>query len=346
MGVVLGEDAVFQVVRLRAAHQLDHGPAPLPQGRRHAVSGGVAGAHDNHVPALRREGGGGRLAELAALHGGFQKLRSVANAGNALRFQAQGPGALRAAAENHRVIVPQQPPGHRRVRRVHAVDKADALVRHQIHPPLNDVLGQLHIRDAVGQKSAAALLPLHHRDGMAPVVQLVRRRQARRAGTHHADLLSGPLGRAAALDRLGGKGVLDDAELVVPDGDGIAVHPADTGPLAGSGTDPSGELREIVGLQQTAQGVEGVLRPNHVVPLGNQVVKGTAEGPSFPLHSRLAVGHAAVHAPAPLLPPDRGPQGDAEGLPVPDPFLRRAAGGLLPVILQKSSCFSHIGGPP
>ena len=178
------------------------------------------------------------------------------------------------------------------------------------------------------------------------MVELVCGGQPRRAGAYHSHLLPGPLGWAAAFHSLLGVGILNDAQFIVPYGHAVAVHAADTGLLAGRGAHPARELREIVGLQQTAQGVEGVIRPNHVVPLGNQVVKGTAEGPSFPLHSRLAVGHAAVHAPAPLLPPDRGPQGDAEGLPVPDPFLRRAAGGLLPVILQKSSCFSHIGGPP
>ena len=345
MGVAQGERSVFQIVLHGAADQLDDGAAALPQGRGHAVAGGVPGAHDDHVPPLRR-GDRRVLAELLALHGGLQELRAVVNPGNALRLQAQGPGALRAAAEDHRVIVPQQPPGHRRVRRVHAGDEADPLVGHQAEPAVHHVLGQLHVGDAVGQKAAAALLPLHHRDGVAPAVQLVRRRQARRAGAHDADLLPGPLGRAAALHRPGGEGVLNDAELVVPDGDGVPVQPADAGPLAGGGADPARELREIVGLQQAAQGVEGVPRPDHVVPLGNQIVEGTAEGPSLPLHARLAVGDAAVHAPPPLLPPEGLRQGDVKGLPVPDPLLRGPAGGLLPRIVQKSCCLSHVAQPP
>ena len=63
MGTVPGQNTVLQVVCLRTAHQLCNGPASLPQGRGHAVGGGVAGTDDDHVPPLRC-GNGGRFTKL------------------------------------------------------------------------------------------------------------------------------------------------------------------------------------------------------------------------------------------------------------------------------------------
>ena len=105
VGVVHGELTVLQVVALRAAHQLGHRGAALPQRGGHAVAGGVAGADDDHIPALRR-GNGGRQAELVALHGGLQVFRAEVHAGNALGVQPQGPGLARAAAEDDGVVFP------------------------------------------------------------------------------------------------------------------------------------------------------------------------------------------------------------------------------------------------
>ncbi len=177
------------------------------------------------------------------------------------------------------------------------------------------------------------------------MIQLVRRRQARRAGTHHRHLLSRPLRRTAAPHRPGGKGLLYDAQLVVPDGHGIAVHSADARLLAGRRADPPGELREIIGFQQAAQGMRGVPRMDHVVPLGNQIMQGTAKVPPLPPDAGLAEWDAAVHTPPSLFPAGIRRQGDAEGLPVPDPLQRRAV-RLPPVIFQKSSDLSHIVTPP
>ena len=172
------------------------------------------------------------------------------------------------------------------------------------------------------------LFLFHHGDGVAPAVELVGGGQARRAGAHHADLFAGPLGRTAALHVAAGEGVLNDAQLVVPDGDGAAVDAADAGLLAGGGTDPAGELREVVGFQQAAQGVGAVAAHDHVVPLGDEVVERTAKGLALVDHAGLAEGDAAVHAAAALLGPHGVGEGNVEFLPVADP-LGGGAGGVV-----------------
>ena len=234
-----------------------------------------------------------------------------------------------------------QPLRHCRVGGVQPHDEADALVNHQINAPLDHILGQLHIGNAVSQQPSGPLLPLDDGDGVAPVVELVRGGQPRRAGAHHGHLLPGPLGRAAALHSPLGVGVLNDAQLVVPDGDALAVQAADAGPLAGGGTHPARGLREIVGFQQAAEGVAGVSGVDHIVPLRDQVVQRTAEDAPLPVNAGLAVGYAAVHAPSSLLPPDLLRQRKAERLPVPHPLLRRTVRDFPPDIFQKTCDLSH-----
>ena len=190
------------------------------------------------------------------------------------------------------------------------------------------------------------LRPLDDGDHVAPAVQLVRCRQARRARAYHADLLPRPLGRPAWAELPGAKGRFDDAQLIVPDRNGVPIDAADAGVFAGGGAHAAGELRKAVGLQQPAEGVAPVAGEDHVVPLGDQVVQGTAKGLSLIYHPRLAEGDAAVHAPGALLAPDLLRQGKVELLPVPDP-LRRGPAAILPAgIFQKAGGFSHVVQPP
>ena len=70
-----------------------------------------------------------------------------------------------------------------------------------------------------------------------------------------------------------------------------------------AGTDPAGEFRKAVGLEQPIQRVAaGLPQPEHVVPFGNQIVQRAAGEHAADLLARLAEGHAAVHASRRLLP--------------------------------------------
>ena len=99
-------------------------------------------------------------------------------------IDADLPGLLRTAAEKHRVILPQKPLCDFRPGGIHAGDKADALVGHEINSPLNHTLGQLHIGDAIHQDAAGVFMLLNHRDGVAPVVELICCGKTGGAGAH------------------------------------------------------------------------------------------------------------------------------------------------------------------
>ena len=144
MGVVRGQRSVRRRVILPTpAHQLGHGGAALTDGGGHAVAGGVAGAHNDHIPA--RGGGDFRgLPELSPLHGGLKILRAVADAGYTGCVEAQRPGQPRAAAEDHGVILVQEAFRDLRVGGVHAGDKGHALVGHQFDAAADDGFRQLH----------------------------------------------------------------------------------------------------------------------------------------------------------------------------------------------------------
>ncbi|MPM77900.1 hypothetical protein SDC9_124909 [bioreactor metagenome] len=177
---------------------------------------------------------------------------------------------------------------------------------------------------------------------MAPVIQLVRRGQPRRAGAHHGNFLPGPLGRAAALHAAGGERVLNHTQLVVPDGHRVAVQPADTRVLTGGGADPPGKFGKVVGFEKAAQGMAPVSGPKHVVPLRNQVVKGAAEDLPFVEHPRLTVRRAAVHAPPALPGADAVGLGKMKFVPVLHPLQGRALRIVLTGIVQESGNFTHM----
>src|SRR5690606_23427091 len=141
--------------------------------------------------------------------------------------------------------------------------------------------------------AANAIAFLEYGNRMAGAGQLLRAGQASRARADHGDFLArlatGRLGRHPALrPALVDNGVLDglDAHRIVVDVQG-------TGRLAGGGTHAAGELGEVVGGVQHFQRAMPILLVDQVVPVGNDVVDGTAAG---------AERNAAVHTAGALLP--------------------------------------------
>ena len=93
--------------------------------------------------------------------------------------------------------------GVHRPAHVHPGEELDPLVLHDLDPALDDLLFQLHVGDAVHQKAAGAVLPLVNGDGVAPLVQVVGHRQARRARTDDRHALAGAgRGREACIQPL------------------------------------------------------------------------------------------------------------------------------------------------
>ena len=115
------------------------------------------------------------------------------------------------------------------------------------------------------------------------------------------------------------------------------------GGLARRGTQPAGELGEVVGgVQPVARGVPPAA-PNQVVPFRDEVAERAARS------SRVAERDSAVHAPARLLGHLARPLVRVLSLvdlaPVADAFVDRSLGGLDLGYFEESVRISH-GSPP
>ena len=140
----LGPGVVLQALHRCGGHQFQLGDrcAALAQAGAHAVVASVAAAHDDDILAL-----GGDL-RLPAVHQRLRGLGEVIHREvHALRVLAgctQSPGPPRAAAEHHRVVARDG----LRVR-LGVQEEGHALRLHQADSARYDLLGQLHVRDAV-----------------------------------------------------------------------------------------------------------------------------------------------------------------------------------------------------
>ena len=72
------------------------------------------------------------------------------------------------------------------------------------------------------------------------------------------------------------------------------------GTLAGSRTDPAGELGEIVGLQQPLERLLPQSPVNQIIPLRDQIIDGAAGGHPAQQSAGVAVRRAAIHTARPL----------------------------------------------
>jgi hypothetical protein len=95
----------------------------------------------------------------------------------------------------------------------------------------------------------------------------------------------------------------------------------------------AGELREAGGFRQSGQGVFPVAPVNHIIPFGNEVVKGAAGIHPAQLYAALAEGHAAVHATSALPPPFRLVQHGVKLLKVANALQRLLSGVFHPIVV-------------
>ena len=345
----LGPGVVLRpLVRSLGHHlDLDHRAAAVADGSAHTVVARVAAPHDDHVLAHR--------IQIAALFqsrvqqgsgGGGEEIHRKVNSLSIPPSDRQIPGLLCPAGQDDRVVLLQQRLGGHITAHVTARAESHPLGGHQVHPPLDKLLLQLHVGDAVHQQATHPVRPLKDGDQMAPAVELVGGGQARRAGAHHCYLFACAHLGGTGADGAGGVPLLHDGQLVLLDGDRIAVEPAGAGRLTQGGAHPAGKLRKVIGLVQALEGVVRIPMIYQVVPLGHQIVQRAAGEHPRQLHPRLAEGHAALHAPGPLPPPLLLGEHGVKLVPVPDALqgaLRRVAPAL---IFQKSSGLSHQRSPP
>ena len=263
---------------------------------------------------------------------------------DAVRFPAghlQISGCLGAAAEHHGVKFPQKLLGGYIHAHVGIAPELHALGGHQVNAPGDDLLIQLHIRNAEHHQAAGSGLPLKHSDAVAPVVQLVGGSQSRGAGADDRHPLAAAHCGDPGLHPAVGKAFFDDGQLVVVHRHTVAVQAAGAGGFAERRAHPARELREIVGLRQTGQRLPPVAVPDLVVPLRDQVVQGAAAEHAAEIGAGLAEGHAAVHAAARLADALLLIQGRMKLRKIADALHRLHAGIHTAFKFQKSCRFSH-----
>ena len=174
-------------------------------------------------------------------------------------------------------------------------------------------------------------------DGVAGAAQLLRGGQTGGPAADHGDALAGVL-----LGRLGMNpalvpGAIDDAALDELDGDGRLIDAQHAGGLAGRGADAAGELGEVVGGVEAADGGFPAAVVDQVVPVGNEVVDRAAG---------VAEGNAAIHAARALLALLLLGEWLVDFEPVLKPVFDLAAGGLFALNLQKSCDLTHAAPLP
>ena len=203
----------------------------------------------------------------------------------------------------------------------------DALGLHLRHPSVDGVLVELEVRDAVAEQAADLGVLLEHLHAVPGPGELLCGGQARRSRSDNGDPLVGAAARDLRFDPALPPRLLDDRVLDRLDRHRGIVEVERARFLTRSGTDPSGELGEVVGRVQDVDRLTPSAAVDEVVPVGDEVVDG-APG--------MAVGDAAVDAPGTLLGHFCIREGDRELEEVPASFLDRDGAGLTPVDLLES----------
>ena len=152
-----------------------------------------------------------------------------------------------ARGQQHDVEGALEVAGRQIVADVHAGLEGHALLEHLLYTPVNHPFFKLEIGNAVAQDAARAVGPLEHDDRMAHTPQLLRRREAGRAGPDDGDLFSGFEARGPRLHPPLLESVLYDGAFDLLDGDRCAVDRKRAGGLAGRGADAAGDLGQVVG---------------------------------------------------------------------------------------------------
>ena len=202
---------------------------------------------------------------------------------------AGGPRLLRAAAIEHGIVLGKQLRNRLVDADIDAAEEGDAFALHLLDPPVDMVLLDLEVRDAVAHQSARPALALVDVDLVAGAAELLCGGHSRRPGTDDRDALAGlPLRRLrpdiAHFERLVGNRLFDRL-----DGDRDVLDVERAGLLAGRRADAAGPFREIVGGVEVADRAFPVAAVDEVVPVGNLVVHRAAVRP-------VTERHAAIHA--------------------------------------------------
>ena len=243
--------------RLGQQLEVDDALGTVANGSTNAVVTGVTTTNDDNVLALGRDVGVvGKLGVEQRLGVLVQELHGEVNALEVAVGNGKVTGHGGTGGNDHRIVLLLE-----RVKGdIALADKAagnvlDALSGHEVNTALDDVLVELHVGDTVHEKTTDAVRALVDGDLVASLVELVGSGETSRTGTNDGNgLARAPLRRSrdhpAHLEA-----TVDDGTLNGLDADGVLVDAEYASTLAGSRADTTGELREVVGHEQTVEGV-------------------------------------------------------------------------------------------
>ena len=241
-------------------------------GSSHTVVACVAAADDHNILPFRgNEFLIRKIGIQQAFGGGPQKIHREIDA---VQLPARGLDVSRiggAAGQNHPVILFQEISGFLILSDIGVYNEFHAFRFHHLDLPVDDMLLQFHVRNAVAQKPAYPVKTFEYRNRMAPVIQLIGGGKARGAAADDGDLLAGPVLRRFRHRVAFLISIFNDGQLVASCAHRLPVQIAGTGLLAESRADPSGEFRKAAGPLETLVGLLPVSHIQQIVPLRNQV---------------------------------------------------------------------------
>jgi hypothetical protein len=194
----------------------------------------------------------------------------------------------------------------------------------------------LELGDAVAQEATDAVSALEDDHVVASARELLRGGEPRGPGADHCDALPGlDVGHLRGDPALR-PGAVDDLDLDLLDGDRVLVDAEHTGRFTRCGTQPPGELWEVVRRVQALDRVAPVIAVDEVVPVRDEVPERATV---------VAERDAAIHAAAGLQPEPVGRERLVHLPPVAHPHRHRPTRGRLTGPLDEPGRLTHARPP-
>ena len=169
--------------------------------------------------------------------------------------------------------------------------KLHALGFHLLQAPINNALLHLELRNAVAQQATDAVGLFVNRDPMPGAIQLLRRRQSRRAGADDSDFLPRAHFWRLRANESFREASIHNALFNLLDGHGRRVDAEHASRFARRGTNASSKFGKIVCRMKLAHRFLPAPVIDEIIPVGNQIVDRAAG---------MAERDAAIHAARPL----------------------------------------------
>jgi hypothetical protein len=243
--------------RLRQQLEVDHVLGTVANGCTNAVVTSVTTTNDDDVLALGRDvrlvgklGVEQRLRVLVQeLHGEVDTLEVAIGD----RKIARHGGASR---DDHGVVVfLERLQGNVALADEAAGDVLDTLGSHEVDTTLYNVLVELHVRDTVHEKTTDTVRTLVNGHLVASLVQLIGSSETSGTGTNDGNGLAGTPLRRSRDHPAHLKATVDDGALDRLDTNRVLVDAENTSTLARCRADTASELGEVVGHEETVEGI-------------------------------------------------------------------------------------------